>query len=574
MAVEIAIEVDFVAYLVLLPIHPTVRQVGFNLAPKVVVDVFRKGNPLILAQCGIGFRISLLVLHDDSILRAGDIPHFDQRPFDDHLGVTEELVRIDFGVLAFFEVRVDVHQPIYVRVGDENAFVAEIAFHGIEEFRAVYQLDLAPASLQLAVRQDPDVGGDAGVEEELVGQRDDALQPVVFDDPFSDVALAAAGIAGEHRGAVQDDSDAASAAFHLGEHVLQEQQRSVGTSGRARRESSARGAGFGFHGVFVGLPTDAERGIGYHVVEALALKPVVGEAGAELDRVGVFAGYQHIRFADGVGLRVEFLTQEPDIGVGIDLFAEVVLADGQHAAGAAAGVEDATDNPLSARLLAVLGKQQGDQQTHDIARGVVFSAGLVGHFRKPAQQFLEDLAHGVVVHLVGVQIDLGELVAKYEQAIVFVQPVDELIQVEVFDDVPDIFAEAVEVVREVEADVVGVGFQTREVVLRGVVEVGVRRVQNDPEVCESSGILSLNRLYVGNGFVFPVVVCQDAVQPAQNEEGEGDVAVFVGFEQASEDVVGYVPHEVCEFLVVCHKVLCYVGIYAIEPPRVCCGVLL
>ena len=159
---------------------------------------------------------------------------FDQRSFDNHLGVAEELVRVDFGVFAFLEVRVNLHQPLYVRVGDENAFVAEIPFHGIEEFRAVNQLDLAPPSLQLAVRQDPDVGGDAGVEEEFVGQRDDALQPVVFDYPASDVALAAAGIAGEHRGAVQDDSDAAAAALHLGEHVLQEQQRSVGTAGCAR----------------------------------------------------------------------------------------------------------------------------------------------------------------------------------------------------------------------------------------------------------------------------------------------------------------------------------------------------
>ena len=449
MAVEIAIEVDLVAHRVFLAIHPTVRQVGFNLASEVVVDVLREGNPLILSQRGIGFRISLLVRHDDFLFLAEHIAHFDQRPFDNHLGVAEELVRVDFGVFAFLEVRVDFYQPFDVRLGYENAFVAEIPFHGIEKFGAVNQLDLAPAPLQFAVRQDPDVGGDAGVEEEFVGQRDDALQSVVFDYPFSDVTLAAAGVAGEHRGAVQDDAHPAAAALHLGEHVLEEQQRSVGAAGCAGCEPAARSAGFGFHGVFVRLPTDAERGIGYHVVEPIPLEPVVGEAGAELDGVGVFAGYQHIRFADGVGLRVEFLTQQSNVGVGIDLFAEVVLANRQHAAGAAAGVEDAADDPLSARFLTVFGEKQGDQQAHDIARGVVFPAGLVGHFREPAQQFLEDLSHGVVVHLIGVQIDLGEFVAEDEQAIVFVQPVDELIEVEVFDDVPHIFAEAVEVVAEV-----------------------------------------------------------------------------------------------------------------------------
>ena len=58
-----------------------------------------------------------------------------------------------------------------------------------------------------------------------------------------------------------------------------------------------------------------------------------------MDVVGIFAGYQHIGFADGVGLRVEFLTDQPDIGVRIDPIAEVVLANRQHAAGAAAGVK-------------------------------------------------------------------------------------------------------------------------------------------------------------------------------------------------------------------------------------------
>ena len=222
MSVEVAIEVDFVAHLVFLAIHPTVRQVGLNLAPEVVVDVFRGGDALVLSQRGIGFRIPLLVLHDELLLFSEDIAFFDQRSFDNHLGVAEELVRIDFGVLAFLEVRVDFHQPFYVRLGDENAFVAEISFHRIEEASAVNQLYFASPSLQLAIRQNPDVGGDTGVEEEFVGQRNDALQPVVFDYPFSDVTLAAAGVAGEHRGAVQDDAHPAAAALHLGEHVLQE----------------------------------------------------------------------------------------------------------------------------------------------------------------------------------------------------------------------------------------------------------------------------------------------------------------------------------------------------------------
>ena len=356
MTIEIAIEVDFVAHLVLLPIHPTLRQVGFNLPLEVVADVLRERNPLILSQGGIGFRNPLLVLHDELLFLPQNLTLFDQRSFDNHLRIAEELVRIDFGVLAFLKVGVDFYQPLYVRLGDENALGAEISSHRIEETRAVYQLDFASSSLQLAIRQDPDIGGDTGVEEEFVGQRDDALQPVVFDNPFPDVALAAAGIAGEHRGAVQDDSHPAAAALHFGEHVLEKQQRSVGAAGRAGCEPAAGSARLRFHGGFLGLPTDAERGIGYHVVEAFPLKLVFGEAGAELDGVGIFAGYQHVRFADGVGLRVEFLSQQPDIGVRIDLFAKVFFANRQHTAGAATRVEDAADNSLSARLLAVFGE--------------------------------------------------------------------------------------------------------------------------------------------------------------------------------------------------------------------------
>ena len=181
----------------------------------------------------------------------------------------------------------------------------------------------------------------------------------------------------------------------------------------------------------------------------------------------------------------------------------------------------------------------------------MFPAGLVGHFRESAQQFLKHLSHGVVVHPIRVQIDLGELVAEDEQPIVLVQPIDKLIEVEVFDNVPDILAEAVEVVVEIEADVVGVGFQTGEVVLGGVVETGIRLFQNYLR----QGFFGddIFEAVVGfNGFVFSVVFRQDAVQSAQHEKGEGDVAVFVGFEEAPEDIVGYVPDKICEFLVVCH----------------------
>ena len=109
-----------------------------------------------------------------------------------------------------------------------------------EELAGVDELDLALALRLLAVGEHPDVGGDAGVVEELVGQGDDGLQPVVLDDPAADVALAAAGVAGEERRAVEDDADAAAAVLgraHLGEHVLEEEQRAVVDARQCRRRS-------------------------------------------------------------------------------------------------------------------------------------------------------------------------------------------------------------------------------------------------------------------------------------------------------------------------------------------------
>ena len=84
----------------------------------------------------------------------------------------------------------------------------------------------------------------------------------------------------------------------------------------------------------------------------------------------------------------------------------------------------------------------------------------------------------MVVDLIRVQIHLGELIAEDEQPIVPVQSIDKLIEVEVFDDISDILAEAVEVVVEIEADVVGIGFQSGEVVSGGIVEAGIRLFQN------------------------------------------------------------------------------------------------
>ena len=134
-------------------------------------------------------------------------------------------------MFGLFKVGVQFHYLTDMGVGDENPLVSEIPFHLIEEFNGVDQLYLALSCIRFSVRQDPDIGGDTGVEEQLIGQRDNTLQPVFFDDRASDFAFTAAGITRKERRPVKDDSNPTPALLHLREHVLQEQQRAIGGAG-------------------------------------------------------------------------------------------------------------------------------------------------------------------------------------------------------------------------------------------------------------------------------------------------------------------------------------------------------
>ena len=78
-------------------------------------------------------------------------------------------------------------------------FVTEAAAHRRPERGGVDQLYLAPALRRLAVGQQPHVGGDAGVVEELLRQRHQYFEHIVLQDVAADFALAAAGVAAEQR---------------------------------------------------------------------------------------------------------------------------------------------------------------------------------------------------------------------------------------------------------------------------------------------------------------------------------------------------------------------------------------
>ena len=181
-----------------------------------------------VSQCGVRFRIASLVPEDDLPLFTQNLALFDERSLNRHFRVAEKVVWIDFGVFGLFKVGVQFYQLTDMAIGDENSFVSEIPFHLIEEVNGVDQLYLALSCLRFSVRQDPDIGGDTGVEEQLIGQCDNTLQPVLFDDRASDFTLTAAGITRKERRPVKDDSNPTPVVLHLGEHVLQKQQRPIG----------------------------------------------------------------------------------------------------------------------------------------------------------------------------------------------------------------------------------------------------------------------------------------------------------------------------------------------------------
>ena len=68
-------------------------------------------------------------------------------------------------------------------------------------------------------------------------------------------------------------------------------------------------------------------------------------------------------------------------------------------------------------------------------------------------------------------------------SVVFVQSLNIPIEIEVFDDVAYVSAEPTDVVLKVEMDIVRVGFQSREVVLGGVVETDAYRFPNNLRYC-------------------------------------------------------------------------------------------
>ena len=140
--------------------------------------------------------------------------------------------------------------------------------------------------------------------EQVEGQRDDGLQPVVLDDPAADVAFALAGVAGEQGTAVVHLGDAAAECgvlLHLGELVGEEEhlavvgagdQRILRVAGVLDDETRVAHVLLAAHALQVGLPALAVGRVGQHEVELTGREGVAGQGGVRRTADDVVGGFR------------------------------------------------------------------------------------------------------------------------------------------------------------------------------------------------------------------------------------------------------------------------------------------
>ena len=150
----------------------------------------------VLLLLHVGGRESLLVRLGDG----GGLVVLIRLPEDDaDLVISEVFAREDFHLLVGIALGpafdVALLDPGAVGIGDAVAFVAEGFRLLLKLLAGINKHDAACMAGGLVIPQQPDVGEDASIIEQLVGQHDDGIQPVVLQDPAADLALARAAVA-------------------------------------------------------------------------------------------------------------------------------------------------------------------------------------------------------------------------------------------------------------------------------------------------------------------------------------------------------------------------------------------
>ena len=239
--------------------------------------------------------------------------------------------------------------------------------------------------------------------------------------------------------------------LHLGHHVSEEEHLAIAGAGDEGHflalvhdlEAEIAHSILAAHVFEILFPTLAVGRIGHHEIEANRRECVVrkgGPLGAADDVFGILALAleQHVRFTNGVGFRVDFLTVE----VGGDLQAEFgceqlegFLAFRENPAGAASAVVKQIGAGFE--LLGDGAKDEIGHQPHGVAGRPVLAGFLVVFLVELADQFLEHGAHRVVVDAGRSKVDFGieELGNQGAERVGLRECLELVAEFEVFQDV-------------------------------------------------------------------------------------------------------------------------------------------
>ena len=196
---------------------------------------------------------------------------------------------------------------------------------------------------------------------------------------------------------------------------------------------------------------------------------VVGERVALDDVADILPLDEHVGLADGVALGIQLLAIHDQAGVGVQ-GGQVLLADGEHAAGAGGGIVEGADDAGLGEGVVVLDEEEIHHQPDDFTGGEVLSGGLVGDFGELADQLLEHDPHLGIADRIGMEVDSGEFFTDEVQEPGLGEPVDLGVKLEGLEDVPDVRGEALGVGVEVFSGVVLVAHQLLHVEGRRVEE--------------------------------------------------------------------------------------------------------
>ena len=377
----------------------------------------------------------------------------------------------DDTVAVVMPVDIGAGDPVDLLVADLVPFVSQIPLQGDALVRRVYELDHAPASFGLLVRQYPDVCADAGAEEDLGGQFYDAVDIVLLKQPPADVRRSRAGIAIEQGAAGKHDRGLASALLdggELGGHVLDEQHAAV-ADGRQPSPETALEAKLGLlkHRLLLFLPFLAVGRIGQLIVERLTLEFVVREGvpvhdvlgqvthGVELvlPRVADIA-QQQIRLTHRPSHALRLLTVGDDRGRGLHVrpglpFLQRVERVADEPAGSACAVVQASHAAVvGIEELVLVGEYEADGKPDHVAGRHEVLGPLRDFLAIPLDQMFVDVAHHAVGDGFRTQIEARETHAYLVQHALVLKILARLPDLELGQDVPRVRAEPVDVFHE------------------------------------------------------------------------------------------------------------------------------